>query len=835
MKLHCPTAAALALGMAMAAASALADIPANYFNSVNESSPATLRTSLNSIITTGHTALGYNATGPAVDFISEDPMNSNNVLLIYTGQSRPKADRCTVSECSDSNAFTGLWTREHIFPQSTFSSAEPMRSDLHALFACDHDVNNRRGNDPYNFLYTSNYSAGGSVAGSSRFYPRQEDRGDVARALMYMDVRYEGGTPSTNLTLNDNPIIGTGNGQMGMLSTLIRWNCADLPDSWEVTRNNRAHDLQGNANPFIHDPLWAVLLYDGITPTDGDTLTVDGMGVAPAEIHGGVPAVLITVDLAASVSEYYIDSLTVTNTSSVANNQVDLIEIWVDGDSNGDVGDAMDTLVGSAPMTAGTQEIFTPTLAVDAAGSTILIAAKLKGTAPLGQNFSLRLDANGIAMSRCGGVDVPAAFAAIGSGNTLISVPPGSGEGVIISEIMYNPAGVETNGQAEWVEVFNTLGTPITLASPVLRDEDGSTSVWVSAPVTLQPGEAAVVINSVATAAVFRTAWNVPMGIQVLEAGGWSSAGFSLANSPTTTNEVLEVGQNLGPAWDVANYLAGAAGWPPSSNGFSIHVRPGSLDAVSNDAGANWALSAVGVNGAYATVATPSPYTQTDVGSPGIVVGASPAFVSLSDSGLTNTAPGTITVSFFDNDDHAAGVFTASVSGFAMGTAFVDTVTKTAAKSYEAEISYSPFPSANGNETFTFTVGDGTSTVNFAGLMVMVTGSNTQPTISSIDDQFTPEGTPIGPLNFTVGDLEDDEEDLVVYAESSNETVVLSSNIVLGGTGANRTVTITPETGESGATQITVFVEDLGGEINSTSFLLNVGNTMDVQTWEMLE
>src|SRR5690606_18597206 len=124
--------------------------------------------------------------------------------------------------------------------------------------------------------------------GSSRFFPRAEDRGDVARALLYMDIRYEGISPAFDLVLNDNPTIGAGSGQMGVLSALVRWNCADPPNAWEETRNDRVYDLQGNANPFIHNHLWAVQVYDGIIPSDGDTLDIYGMGVAPAEIGIGV-------------------------------------------------------------------------------------------------------------------------------------------------------------------------------------------------------------------------------------------------------------------------------------------------------------------------------------------------------------------------------------------------------------------------------------------------------------------------------------------------------------------------------------------------------------------
>jgi endonuclease I len=72
-------------------------------------------------------------------------------------------------------------------------------------------------------------------------------RGDVARILFYMAIRYDG------LTLKD--VLGDAeNTAMGKLSTLLRWNAEDGVDDFERQRNNRIYSYQGNRNPFIDFP-----------------------------------------------------------------------------------------------------------------------------------------------------------------------------------------------------------------------------------------------------------------------------------------------------------------------------------------------------------------------------------------------------------------------------------------------------------------------------------------------------------------------------------------------------------------------------------------------------
>ena len=82
--------------------------------------------------------------------------------------------------------------------------------------------------------------------------------------------------------------------------------------------------------------------------------------------------------------------------------------------------------------------------------------------------------------------------------------------------------------------------------------------------------------------------------------------------------------------------------------------------------------------------------------------------------------------------------------------------------------------------------------------------------------------TPIGPIPFTIGDAETPAAGLSLTNNSSNPTLVPKSNIVFGGSGADRTVTITPALGQQGTAMITVIVTDAGGRSASDTFELTV-------------
>src|SRR3989442_15986042 len=89
-----------------------------------------------------------------------------------------------------------------------------------------------------------------------------------------------------------------------------------------------------------------------------------------------------------------------------------------------------------------------------------------------------------------------------------------------------------------------------------------------------------------------------------------------------------------------------------------------------------------------------------------------------------------------------------------------------------------------------------------------VPSANTAATISNIADLSTTQNTATAPIAFTVGDAQTAAGSLVVSGASSNPTLVAVANIVFGGSGANRTVTVNPALNQTGTATITVTVSD---------------------------
>ena len=166
-------------------------------------------------------------------------------------------------------AQTGIsaFNREHIWAQSHgIDQSLPGYSDLHHIRACTESLNSKR--DDKDFDNCKGVSGAGSSMGcyytSSAFEPPDAAKGDVARACLYMAVRYQGQYhANANLELVD--YVGTtstGN-QLGKLSTLLAWHELDPVDDFERKRNEKIYTTyQHNRNPFIDHPTWVTAVFD---------------------------------------------------------------------------------------------------------------------------------------------------------------------------------------------------------------------------------------------------------------------------------------------------------------------------------------------------------------------------------------------------------------------------------------------------------------------------------------------------------------------------------------------------------------------------------------------
>jgi len=230
-----------------------------------ETNAAQLRSALTTTITTGFKTYSYSCMWTILEYVDVDPSNSSNVILIYSQNSYPKAQRDTGTE-------TEAWNREHTWPKSHGFPAESSYpyNDAHHLRPCDKRVNNQRSDKDFDdggtLLCVHPYQASNcQVAAyqtSSTFEVPDKDKGDIARMMFYLDVRYEGqSSQEPDLTLVDRSTFRESNPELGFLCTLYEWHKADPVNSWETRRNERTYHWHYNRNPFIDHPEWADTIF----------------------------------------------------------------------------------------------------------------------------------------------------------------------------------------------------------------------------------------------------------------------------------------------------------------------------------------------------------------------------------------------------------------------------------------------------------------------------------------------------------------------------------------------------------------------------------------------
>ena len=294
----------------------------DYYASVDPTNATTLRNTLHDIIKVAISFPYSNGasqdTWEILSFADEDhntavdvnPNVSEAVWMVYK---------------NNSYTYNGggqqPYNREHTWPQSRGFHEDDMgtdnsaRTDAHHLMMSDKDYNYIRNNkyydncDPSNDVTcTNNVSAGddtniqtveysGTVSGpavggnTGSTYPGNSNwtnnsvfevwnfrKGDIARAMFYMDVRYEASQmdpassppqmePDLILT-NDVSQLNAGGPYMGLLSTLLEWHTLDPVDDIERERNEVVYSYQQNRNPFIDHPEWVECIFQDICPDD---------------------------------------------------------------------------------------------------------------------------------------------------------------------------------------------------------------------------------------------------------------------------------------------------------------------------------------------------------------------------------------------------------------------------------------------------------------------------------------------------------------------------------------------------------------------------------------
>ncbi|WP_211341516.1 endonuclease [Myceligenerans xiligouense] len=224
------------------------DGPAGYYDAADGLTGSALKSALHGIID-DHTELSYSTVWTALRETDEDPGNSGNVIELYTGRSISKYDN---------GGNVGDWNREHTWAKShgDFGTSAGAGTDLHHLRPSDVQVNSTRSNKDFDEGGSSVSGCTGCSTDSNSFEPPDRVKGDVARMLFYMAVRYEG-SDGPDLELNDS--VSNGSAPLhGRISVLLDWHASDPVSATERSRNEIIYsDWQGNRNPFIDHPEWA--------------------------------------------------------------------------------------------------------------------------------------------------------------------------------------------------------------------------------------------------------------------------------------------------------------------------------------------------------------------------------------------------------------------------------------------------------------------------------------------------------------------------------------------------------------------------------------------------
>ena len=284
---------------------------AAYYAPVNTTSAGQLRCTLHQLIR-GHVMYPYSGAATNTWTILETaqamPGDATKVIDVY----RNRAYNAISDRAGTGSGLT--YNREHTWPNSLgFPSQTGDRgfphapyTDTHMLWLSDTQWNSDRGNKPFAYCATGCgeriTEANGGVGGGSGTYPGNSNwvrtpdgnqgsfevwnhrKGEMARAIFYMAIRYEGGTdplsgqtePQLELT-DTRGLIGSGStSYMGLLADLLAWHVSDPPDAAEIARNHLVQAFQGNRNPFVDHPGWATrALFESSAPAVCEPATSD--------------------------------------------------------------------------------------------------------------------------------------------------------------------------------------------------------------------------------------------------------------------------------------------------------------------------------------------------------------------------------------------------------------------------------------------------------------------------------------------------------------------------------------------------------------------------------
>ena len=331
----------------------------SYYSGVNFSKTGNaLKSELATLITSTHTnTISYSELQTLMKSSDVDPQNPANLLLIYGSQSSGIHQR--------SRPVGGSWNREHVYAKSkgtpNLGTSGP-GADGHHLRPADITLNSTRGS----LLFDDGTGATAYKTSRGGWFPGDEWKGDVARILMYMYVRYNSRCLPLNITMNPSTY------SSDFPDILLKWNIEDPVSDFEKQRNSVVAQTQGNRNPFIDNAYLATVIWGGPAAQNTWPDTFSGGTTSDSEAPSAPGNLTITGVTSTSVALSW--------TASTDNVAVSGYDVYVDNAFQTSVTSTSAAISGLAPSTTYMVYVVARDAAGNNSNSSATVQAQTLGT-----------------------------------------------------------------------------------------------------------------------------------------------------------------------------------------------------------------------------------------------------------------------------------------------------------------------------------------------------------------------------------------------------------------------------------------------------------------------
>ena len=331
----------------------------SYYSGVNFSKTGNaLKSELATLITSTHTnTISYSELQTLMKSSDVDPQNPANLLLIYGSQSSGIHQR--------SRPVGGSWNREHVYAKSkgtpNLGTSGP-GADGHHLRPADITLNSTRGS----LLFDDGTGATAYKTSRGGWFPGDEWKGDVARILMYMYVRYNSRCLPLNITMNPSTY------SSDFPDILLKWNIEDPVSDFEKQRNSVVAQTQGNRNPFIDNAYLATVIWGGPAAQNTWPDTFSGGTTSDSEAPSAPGNLTVTGITSTSVALSW--------TASTDNVAVSGYDVYVDNAFQTSVTSTSAAISGLAPSTTYMVYVVARDAAGNKSNSSATVQAQTLGT-----------------------------------------------------------------------------------------------------------------------------------------------------------------------------------------------------------------------------------------------------------------------------------------------------------------------------------------------------------------------------------------------------------------------------------------------------------------------